>query len=246
MNYFPDNKISHYITRLPAPISLKGEWEVGLSELICPHTWLNITEDTNQFEYDPGNGKLKRARIPSGFYDTTEELLKAVTRYVREKPQLIQMSYNRNNKSVNINLKGKSRLILHTGNAENLGFLPGDIRHEVTHAVENITENQIERIVESPFVADPQARHSLMFIYTNVVAPQIVGDVQAPLLRVVNIKGQDGEIISSKYDRPYYLPVSQKEFQAIEIEIKAITGERVPFERGKVIVVLHFRMRQIL
>ena len=247
MKYFPENKISSFVTRLPAPITLNGEWEVGLSEIIYPHTWLNITEETNLFEYVIGKGKHTKTKIPQGFYETTEELIKTMTRQIKEnKPPLIQLNYNKNSKRVKIILKGESKLILHRGIAENLGFPPGNVCFETENAWENVNENEVERIVESPFVADPNALFSLLFVYSNVVSPQIVGDVQAPLLRVVNVRGKPGEIISSQYDRPHYLPVSQKYFQTIEIEIKSVTGKPVPFERGKVIIVLHFRMRQLL
>lgn len=34
LSYFSENKISHYVTQLPTTLDLKGEWEVGLVELI--------------------------------------------------------------------------------------------------------------------------------------------------------------------------------------------------------------------
>ena len=51
MAYFPNNKISHFVTRLPTPIELKGEWEVGMVEFVYPHTWYNINEQNNLFGF---------------------------------------------------------------------------------------------------------------------------------------------------------------------------------------------------
>ncbi|GIY33195.1 hypothetical protein CDAR_213841, partial [Caerostris darwini] len=80
----------------------------------------------------------------------------------------------------------------------------------------------------------------------DIVQPVVVGHVEAPLLRVVRISGKDGDVINVLYDRPHYVPVIRQSFQTIEIEIRLNSGNLVPFERGKFIIVLHFRMRQIL
>ena len=42
MQYFPDNKTSNFLTKLPRTLQLDGEWEVGLAEIDYPHTWYNI------------------------------------------------------------------------------------------------------------------------------------------------------------------------------------------------------------
>ena len=48
MQYFPDNKTSNFV--------LDGEWEVGLAEIVYPHTWYNIREGKNSVEiYTPDN-----------------------------------------------------------------------------------------------------------------------------------------------------------------------------------------------
>ncbi|GFV28726.1 uncharacterized transposon-derived protein F54H12.3 [Trichonephila clavipes] len=83
-------------------------------------------------------------------------------------------------------------------------------------------------------------------VYSDLISPQIVGDTQAPLLRIVRTKGQDGETINQYYDRPQYLPLGRHSFQTIQAELRLNSGDFVPFERGKVIIVLHFCMRQIL
>jgi hypothetical protein len=39
MAYFSDNTIAHFTTQLLEAIQLDGDYEVGLAELICPHSW---------------------------------------------------------------------------------------------------------------------------------------------------------------------------------------------------------------
>ena len=38
MQYFPDNKASNFLTKLPRTLHLDGEWEVGPAERDYGHT----------------------------------------------------------------------------------------------------------------------------------------------------------------------------------------------------------------
>ncbi|GFU46956.1 uncharacterized transposon-derived protein F54H12.3 [Trichonephila clavipes] len=125
--------------------------------------------------------------------------------------------------------------------------LYGDISEtKVKRPVFKINDKVRISIEESAFVADPQAAFPVFYVYSDIVQPVVVGHVEAPLLRVVRISGDDGDAVSAQYDRPHYVPVIRQSFHTIEIEIRLNSGDLLPFERGKVIVVLHFRMRQLL
>src|SRR5437899_3508753 len=43
--YYPNNILTNYTTKLAVEVSLRGEWEVGLPEIIFPKNWLNLPED---------------------------------------------------------------------------------------------------------------------------------------------------------------------------------------------------------
>lgn len=225
--FFPENKISSFITQLPVPIELtSAEWEIGLVDVIYPHTWYNVRPDNNVFGFDLGTGQSEARRIPPGCYETVPDLLKAMT--LESHKNIIEFHYHRVTKRVTIKTKKKeSSVSLCSGLAELLGFEPGDYRG----------------VVESPFIADPNASFPVIYIYCDVCQPQIVGNVQAPLLKIVKVEGKDGEIVNAHYVRPHYVPVIRKHFQTIQIEMRTNSGDLVPFERGKVILVLHFRMR---
>lgn len=228
-HFFPDNKISQFTTQLPTAIHLTGgEWEVGLADLIYTHTWYNVRKDNNLFGFSIDEGPLEGRRVPAGYYQTVPDLLKAMT--LTSHKNKIQFSYHDITKRVTLKTQGKSKVVLYNGISELLGFNPGEY-------VGN---------VQSPYVADTNASLSVMYVYCDLVEPQIVGDVQAPLLKIVTVKGQDGEIINEHYARPFYQPVIRKHFQTIQIDMRMHSGELVPFERGKVFAVLHFRMRQLV
>jgi len=42
MNYYSNNTLTTYTTKLPQPLELEGSWEVVLAEIQYPHTWYNV------------------------------------------------------------------------------------------------------------------------------------------------------------------------------------------------------------
>ena len=74
-----------------------------------------------------------------------------------------------------------------------------------------------------------------IYIYSDIVSSQVVGDVQANLLRVVAPKGKPGDIVDENFVIPYYNDVGLRSFNTIEILLRGDTGQPVPF-RGGVIV----------
>ena len=87
------------------------------------------------------------------------------------------------------------------------------------------------------------AEHSFhdLYVYCDIIQSQYVGDALVPLLRIVPVEGKDGQRISKSFVCPQYVPVSRKQFESIEVNIKRDTGETVPFEFGRVLLTLHFR-----
>lgn len=226
--FFPGNKISYYITQLPNPISLTGEWEVGLSEVIYNHSWYNINEKNNDFIYDVGDGRKVRKELSPGSYETTIDILRAITLAVP--PSKFNFSFNAHTKRVKVQVVKGASIQFGVGLSNLLGF-----NNEILLGT-----------VQSPNIADPCSELTYFYIYADIVSPQVVGDIQAPLLRIVKVEGRNGEVISHNYDRPHYVPIVRNNFQTIEIQSRLNSGDLVPFERGKLIVVLHFRMRQIV
>ncbi|GFY04075.1 uncharacterized protein TNCV_1198531 [Trichonephila clavipes] len=180
-----------------------------------------------------GDGNISstvKRTIDVGCYETMLDIISAVQLALPKNPNRFTIIYNKATKRVKINAVQGSSLHL-----ENLGELLGFKRNAI------IIGN-----MKSEFDADAWSNFSVFYVYSDLISPQIVGDTQAPLLRIVRTKGKDGETISQYYDRPQYLPLVRHSFQTIQSELRLNSGDFVPFERGKVIIVLHFRMRQIL
>ena len=85
--------------------------------------------------------------------------------------------------------------------------------------------------------------HSL-FVYTDIIDNQFVGNSQSPLLNVVNVSNDYQHFISRIYDNPNYISVSPREISSINISIRDDTGEKIFFSNSKVIIKLHFRSKR--
>ena len=48
---------------------------------------------------------------------------------------------------------------------------------------------------------------------SNIVEPQVIGDVLSFLLLIVNVTENDGKVVCVKDERPLYLPVSRMSFE---------------------------------
>ena len=87
---------------------------------------------------------------------------------------------------------------------------------------------------------------SQMYVYCDIIQPQMVGDVMAPLLRIVNIDNTShvfGTQRACVFNTPHYVPVMVTTFGNVEIDIRLDTGKPVPFVFGTSCVKLHFRRR---
>lgn len=76
----------------------------------------------------------------------------------------------------------------------------------------------------------------------DIISPQVVGDSFAPLLRTVGVNSdvEFGQNVTEIFESPYYLPLSQKRFQEISINIRNDVGEAPYLQFGRVTVTLHF------
>jgi len=76
MDYYPQNTVAQYTTKLNGQIELDGEWEVGLTEISFTFDVDNVLEGEcyfviNNLEYDDSNHNITLA---AGYYGTFEEL----------------------------------------------------------------------------------------------------------------------------------------------------------------------------
>ncbi|CAB4018764.1 uncharacterized transposon-derived, partial [Paramuricea clavata] len=93
-------------------------------------------------------------------------------------------------------------------------------------------EIKIVKTIASPYVAD---LHGFMaiYVYCDIVQPQIVGNTSAKLLKSIPVKGKLGDVITKTSTNIQYVSVQTKLFEDVEIVLWNDTGNPVPSERGK-------------
>jgi len=251
MNYYPKNTLTRYTTRLENAISLVGDWEVGLFEIQYPHSWFNLEKNEAGFAYTHNvevDGRLERQhsvmRLPSGHYDTPMELTRTITELLEENmakhqphafpkfrySPITNRIYTAMPKTTMIQFSPALCGMLGIGNRQN------PIKNtNVAAPTDFIGEN----------ACDVNRGFSSAYVYCNILEHIPVGHTKAPLLRIVSVSGKRGETIRTTYEKPLYVPLQQKAFDSIEIDIRSDTGDPIPFEYGKVLVTLHFRLRKI-
>ena len=230
MTYFPDNTLAEYKVKLPNHVELPGKWEVGLASITFPHTWHNIREDDRRFYYDNGDDTFNVILLPTGYYSSISEVVDTMNEVMtKEGVRGISFQLDSRSQKVTIVLTTKKRLGFESFLGVLLGFGGGVTLTKTTTA---------------SHVSDINATLHSLYIYLNIVGSQIVGDVFAPLLRIVPTKGKNGDIITIQYDTPQYLPVTTKDFEILEVLLADETGKKIPFERGTVVLTLHFKLRR--
>ena len=243
MDFFPDNTLTRYTTKLPSDINLSGEWEVGLVEIQYPVSWYNIEEGNSKFavievypkEAESSDGakqkNLWKSQLTPGYYPGPGKLVKDLNEIMKKETQTknIKFSYNETNGKVSVEL------------AENFIFSMDDgLRHYLGFDENNVIESK-----EAPNVVDINQGFYSLYVYTDILEQRIIGDTTAPLLRVVPVKGHQGDLITKTYENIQYFPVQKKTFSTIEINIRTDMGTPVKFQRGKVYVTLHFRKKRL-
>lgn len=77
MNYFPDNKVNNFVTKLPKHIYLNGSWEVALVEATFPYNFYTLNdEEDNSIIISIKDTELSfTVNITPGYYNTPQELI---------------------------------------------------------------------------------------------------------------------------------------------------------------------------
>lgn len=236
------NKANSFRIRLPNQIDLTGgNWEVGLSELIYPLSAYNIGNSTPQdrciaFEID---GTLLYTVLDKGFYKTIDVLLEKLN-------ELISLSLPKEHSALFEFDRTSYKTQLTVSKGVQLKFLGSELSYCLGFPFQTNTIQFSDGVAVSTYAADISAALQEMYIYSDIVSPQIVGQTQANLLKLISlasIKGdrQFGDKVHVKFTKPQFLKLRTPVFQEILTEIKTASGAEFPFKFGTVILTLCFR-----
>ncbi|KAI8480635.1 hypothetical protein Bbelb_416470 [Branchiostoma belcheri] len=248
MDVYPDNTLSTYRTKLSHPIELKGDWEVSLSEIQYPHSWMNVREGENTLLYfmadetiEGGGREYEVITVPSGYYKNISQLVDvlneaAAVRYADLFKQHDMFAYNAIAKRVTMVLPPMVANIPTTKT-----YLTGPLAEKLGWKTKSYISGSW---IQAPHQPDLNAGLESLYVYCDLIQDRLVGGVKVPLLRIVKAQGEDDAVVDHVIHVPQYLPLARRRFEGVEINIRNHFGQPVPFERGRLIVTLHFRQRR--
>ena len=74
-----DEASSRYVVNLPERICLDDDYEMGVSEIIYPHTWYNVDNEDERYWIGVNSNKML---VKSGFYRDGELFASSLTHQV--------------------------------------------------------------------------------------------------------------------------------------------------------------------
>lgn len=262
-----DNTASYFRTTLPERIVLDGNWSVALVEISYLHTFNNLQntiEGANKISIITADKRELSCFIPPGYYATINALLDTINQTIKnivtesilphvenehemsvlDKIPVI-FSYDFYLKRVILNYSTKT---VHSVKMSEqikymLGFDDLDSKNKIT-MIRSRSRGRFQIVAKHPF--DLYSGQYSFFVYCDLIQNQIVGNIRAPLLQIVPIKGSHNELVMHSFTTPHYVPVLKKSFDTVEISIKNDLNTLVPFDFGKTIVKLHFKKMQSL
>lgn len=257
-NYFPDNTNSHYFTKLEKRLNLKkGEWEIALTDLFYPKSWINIPDGVirvvrrgegipfsslthpqkisalassfDELNEDLTFDKIEDISLSGGGIDSIRELIKKIDQSFegKELKNSFYFSYDAFSNKSYISIREGIMLFMSDDLYEALGFK--------SH-VSLVTGQHF-----SPRVCDPDAGFRSIYVYTNLIEKRIVGDVRVPLLRSVPTKGVRNARVHEAFLMRQYLKAANLNTDTVEIRLTSDRGTDIPFASGIVYVNLHAR-----
>ena len=185
MDVFPDNKIGSYHLKLPQAVDLHSDWEVGLHSISYLNTWYTLRKLENHLYYSTkGCIFSKSASVDFGYYDTVKDLIDAINKTVLAAigNDSIHMEFNPRTSKVKVYIKKKHGLAFFGKLSRKLGFGGHDTK--------------LFKTTESPFVADLFGITAI-YVYCNIVQPQIVGNTNVHLLRTIPVGGKSAKALGN-------------------------------------------------
>ena len=228
---FPDNTPSEYTTRLPRWIELDGEWMIGLHSVSYTRHYIVQHFDT-PISYTNTGSVGKGAKLKK--YPTTiREYIVGINESLKDSITSKEIEFKLEiNGKVTVVVSSGYKVVLTRDQAIILGFL-------------NVDDDEEVKEISTTETGKHQAnlhRKTSIFIYCDIVEPQIVGDKTVSLLGIAPSESS-GKVYEKIYtgENIRYIPVQTRSFQNIKIHLRSSTYEPIPFEHGRASVTLHLR-----
>jgi hypothetical protein len=191
--------------------------------------------------------------IPFGYYETMQEVVNAINLAVGTSSNevffpLVDVNGERRSTKLDQDklphlkyneVKKKIFIHLHPGTSIHFDDYMVNVLGVRSNPVVN--NSKIPKLIGANRACDLKGGIHGLYVYCDILENVAVGDTEAPLLRVVDAGGHNGENIHRVFDPPRYVPLRSKHFDSIEIDIRDDIGQPISFESGTLTLTLHFR-----
>jgi len=237
--YFPDNRAGDYKIKLPQKIRIPSNtYEVALAELtyICSMKTLTGCDEDNVIEYTGLQGGY--IDLPLLHYNSIQHLVTIINQHFEQHELPCSLFYSEGKCLISFQVGSGYSISISAKLSDILGY---NGKTQFNSKEPNQTTSPT--FFFGNYRPDIQGGRHHMFIYCDIIDPQIVGSSLVPLLRMVNTAGTEGQAMTQTFSTPFYVPLSRSEFDTVSIRLCDEFGEELPIDKGHVTLSLHFRNR---
>ena len=250
--YFPDNTVGSFSNHLAEPIRLSdyAGWEVGLTEITFPTVRNHVVFSRDdlicnvRMERSHNQGALSVVVRLRPFYDAVSfaSMFKAAMKTSRLP-----------NANLGIKVRvpyGKNLIMFEllpwffVSFSEKVWKVLGLDSKLAT--VSKYMLGNPDKNVKAYGMVNSRAQCRSVWVYSNCCMYRIVSDVRVPLLRTVEIRDGETDVIHRVFTHPYYLPVSQSFLPSLEMYLRDNTGKPLDFFSGETVATLHFKRKGVV
>jgi len=210
MNYYEDNTVSQFTTKLAHTIELDGDWEVGLSCIGVPAEVENAIAKERYCNIYYDDVLKWTLTLPPGHYYRISNVVDALHNEERRimgenMMQIVRFTHISSRKRVRISTHNsimmRVKFVFSLDLARMIGFKAGTI----------YLGKDVPITGEKPL--DLASNLNSFYVYCDLLQPILVGDTKVPFLRIVD-KSEKTEGMSYRTMYPIkYVPLQKKMFR---------------------------------
>jgi len=233
---YPGNKVSEFRTRLFRCIELCGNYEMALTEIQFPISFYNVYKDEYYMETVAGiTGEYATVlTVQQGFYTDVQHIIDQLNDAGGMVSEAVKFSYEGSSRRVKVKFTGGAYANIRINLSPKLRAILGFEPEGEEYLGEGLAPYPVNLNANIP---------TQLFVYCDVLEPQLVGDSMERVLRTVGVQDvtKFGSLFVKTYDNPEYVPIQKTHFQTTEISIRTYEDVRVPFQSGPSLVKVHVR-----
>jgi len=230
LDYFPNNTISNFVNHLHSPITLEDSlFEVALVKYSYIYTAPCIAKGQLLMVVWDLENRPVPIYASENLYTTQD-----ISKNIEDQALGIFLKESGNHFwTMEVDFKVYMNMEMEGKTAAKLGL--SNYNMEIINDI-GIYQGQLQAFFNNGQL--------IMQIYTDLIKPQCVGDISAPLFLIENYEGSDGLPTTKSVDNPQYFDLNSNMIDNIRIYTKSETGEDLPFTFGNFCAQLHFRRKR--